>query len=339
MDKVALVKQQADFLSTNLDYKMEKLSGEFIDGRWTKENWQSIIDENLLLICTPAVLHKSLGHSFISMSGINLIIFDEAHHADKNHPYARIIKDFYNFTPTEHKPRIMGLTASPASAAEPVERASFRLEKCLASSIATVSSETLEEMNNKVQNEELQFYLPNEPPVRTELWEEMQKRLGTSGIFGKMLTFSHSASSELGVWASDRFWHLCLTDTELKKLVLKAGGLEYKPQGFGPIKNWEAVGGLVAAYLQDNPQEPISFDYKCLSNKTLRLLHLLRDRFSCLEGQRCIVFVEMRYTAVLLNDLCRQEALEIPGLRTAAFVRPQALLRTSFYPVHSLTVL
>ena len=52
--------------------------------------------------------------AFIRMADINLLIFDEAHHAKKEHPYARIMSDFYIANPRDDpRPRVFGMTASP----------------------------------------------------------------------------------------------------------------------------------------------------------------------------------------------------------------------------------
>ena len=65
---------------------------------------------------TADVLHNCLTHAFIKMRDINLLCFDEAHHAKKNHVYARIIKDFYLAEPADVRPKIFGMTASPVDA-------------------------------------------------------------------------------------------------------------------------------------------------------------------------------------------------------------------------------
>lgn len=48
---------------------------------------------------------------------ISLLILDECHHAMKNHPYAKIMKDHYHRvrldSPTSELPRVLGMTASP----------------------------------------------------------------------------------------------------------------------------------------------------------------------------------------------------------------------------------
>ena len=56
---------------------------------WAKETWKKHFSENEVIVCTAEILHICLRHSFISIDDINLLIFDEAHHAKKDHPYAR----------------------------------------------------------------------------------------------------------------------------------------------------------------------------------------------------------------------------------------------------------
>ena len=108
---------------------------------WSKETWKKHFAENLVIICTAEILYQCLMHSFISIDQINLLIFDEAHHAKKNHAYARsvdehhcspmyelissrIIKEFYipETEPTK-RPRVFGMTASPVDAREDVVKA------------------------------------------------------------------------------------------------------------------------------------------------------------------------------------------------------------------------
>lgn len=56
---------------------------------WNKETWEGHFKRNMVIVCTAEVLHQCLLHSFIQIDQINLLIFDEAHHAKKEHPYAR----------------------------------------------------------------------------------------------------------------------------------------------------------------------------------------------------------------------------------------------------------
>ena len=81
--------QQSAVLERNLDYKVGHLYGSMGASAWSKELWNTIYDENMVVVCTAEILVQCLGHSFISIDQINLLIFDEAHHTKKDHPYAR----------------------------------------------------------------------------------------------------------------------------------------------------------------------------------------------------------------------------------------------------------
>ncbi|KAL9599467.1 MAG: hypothetical protein Q9219_003806 [cf. Caloplaca sp. 3 TL-2023] len=114
VDSVALVFQQYEVLTSNLDQKIACFCGEMNTDLWAKETWQTHLNENMVIVCTAEILNQCLMHSFIGIDQINLLVFDEAHHAKKNHPYARIIKDFYVPEKNRSKrPKVFGMTASP----------------------------------------------------------------------------------------------------------------------------------------------------------------------------------------------------------------------------------
>ena len=86
--------------------------------------WQKILQTHRVMVSTPQVLLDALRHGYIILGrDINLIVFDEAHHATRDHPYNQIMKEFYSILPersepgVQHfspvRPMIMGLTASP----------------------------------------------------------------------------------------------------------------------------------------------------------------------------------------------------------------------------------
>lgn len=84
-----LVFQQFSVLECHLDQKIERFCGAMGTDLWTKSVWDKHFTENMVLVCTAEVLFQCLMHSFIKMDQINLLIFDEAHHAKKSHSYAR----------------------------------------------------------------------------------------------------------------------------------------------------------------------------------------------------------------------------------------------------------
>lgn len=70
---------------------MARVCGADNVDNWSKEKWRKLFAENKIIVCTADILQHCLSHSFIRMSEVNLLIFDEAHHAKKNHAYARYL--------------------------------------------------------------------------------------------------------------------------------------------------------------------------------------------------------------------------------------------------------
>ena len=85
--------------------------------------WDRVLRTHRIMISTPQVFLDALRHGYISLGrDISLLVFDEAHHAVDNHPYNRIMMDFYFKLPhrdqhlqnhLEVRPMVLGLTASP----------------------------------------------------------------------------------------------------------------------------------------------------------------------------------------------------------------------------------
>ncbi|TYJ32690.1 hypothetical protein E1A91_A05G052900v1 [Gossypium mustelinum] len=111
---VALVQQQARVIEDSLDFKVGTYCGNCRHLK-NHHDWEIEIKEYEVLVMTPQILLRSLYHCFIRMDLIALLIFDECHHAQikSNHPYAEIMKVFYDKATASMLPRIFGMTASP----------------------------------------------------------------------------------------------------------------------------------------------------------------------------------------------------------------------------------
>ncbi|PFX27173.1 Endoribonuclease Dicer [Stylophora pistillata] len=117
VNTVLLASQQAKVIANHTDLRVKCYVGEMgVDG-WEKSRWESEFNDNNVLVMTAQVFLNLLSAGFTKLSQVNLLIFDECHHARKNHPYAQIM-EFFNrskqLKPTEVTPlpKIMGLTAS-----------------------------------------------------------------------------------------------------------------------------------------------------------------------------------------------------------------------------------
>lgn len=135
VDSVSLVFQQYAAIKQQISHPVAWFCGAQGTDNWNQELWKTKFADNLIIVCTAEVLAQCLMHSFVRMDQINLLIFDEAHHAKKNHPYAkyglstcpatwrgvdrtsRILKQFYHPLGLNiERPRIFGMTASPIDA-------------------------------------------------------------------------------------------------------------------------------------------------------------------------------------------------------------------------------
>lgn len=88
---VTLVYQQYAVLTSNMDHNIAQVCGAHGVDNWKKDKWTALLSDNKIIVATADVLLQCLSHSYISMRQINLLIFDEAHHAKKNHAYARYV--------------------------------------------------------------------------------------------------------------------------------------------------------------------------------------------------------------------------------------------------------
>lgn len=328
VDKVALVFQQHAVLKCNLDYPVARFCGEMVDTAASQKRfWERVFEENMAVVCTAEILYKCLHHSFIRMNQINLLVFDEAHHTKKSHPYARIIKDFYIEAKKsgDKKPRILGMTASPVDAQVDPRMAAMELEGLLDSQIATVANpEILQRTMCKPKKEMVIEYNPRPKDWETELHQMLIMKLHNNDLFRKNFEFSRTAAAELGPWIADRYWQLRFGVEETIKLSAKTETTLLRQSALDSIRDRRVeevhhAHDLVALHKFSRPALSTEF----LSHKVIKLVSLLQDQFSGGLGsgdKRCIVFVKQRTTARLLADLLNQPEIKIPGVEVGVLV-------------------
>ncbi|KAF8758840.1 Dicer dimerization domain [Rhizoctonia solani] len=126
---VPLAEQQGDFLESQLPLHVNVrpvfllLAGAYADGQkfygamgvdyWDRERWAKAFAESDVMVMTAQVFHDLLNHAHWSIDKVLLLVFDEAHHCNKNHVYAQIMRTHYHHCPVSERPRIFGMTASP----------------------------------------------------------------------------------------------------------------------------------------------------------------------------------------------------------------------------------
>ncbi|CAG7966166.1 unnamed protein product [Penicillium olsonii] len=116
---VALCIQQHETIRSQIStVKTKILTGMDNVDRWTDQSiWDAVLKDVRVVVSTHAVLADALGHGFVQMSRLALLVFDEAHHCRGRHPANRIMQNHYHPAVLRSGrgfvPRILGLTASP----------------------------------------------------------------------------------------------------------------------------------------------------------------------------------------------------------------------------------
>ncbi|KAI8660242.1 Dicer-like protein 1 [Fusarium keratoplasticum] len=318
VEKVALCYQQYAVLNCNLgEHPITKFWGNMKGMVKKKQYWDQQFSENMVVVCTAQILVDCLLDGFIKMSQINLLIFDEAHHAKKDHAYARIMRNHYIRYQGE-RPRILGMTASPVdSQTKDVKAAALELETFLCSEIATVSNEVLmEAMCQQKQVEERVNYESLEFPedAKTQLWDLIWAQVLRNSQFKVSLEFTKEAASTLGSWCADRYWILLLTDNETKRLVARTDRDFSRDFATNQADHATEAVRRVRDIVKKRELPPIEPSSPELSPKMKKLHEILLHAFTRDGTKRCIVFVEKRHTAWLLSDLYQQQGMRIPGM-------------------------
>ncbi|KAJ5107010.1 hypothetical protein N7456_003685 [Penicillium angulare] len=318
VDSVTLVFQQATVLRNNLDQNVAHIYGAIGADLWDEGTWRDQLAKNMVIVCTADIIQQALLNAFIKMSGINILIFDEAHHTKKEHPYARIIRDSYLKEDISSRPKVFGMTASPIDAKVDISEAARELELLLDSQIATTSNlSALRQIVSK-PTEEICSFKKLAEPHETELFKTMKDKFGDIKALAPIFGFAWAASSELGSWCADRVWAKTLVEDVIPKLdaCLARENLEGSGdtnQVEKDIDRAKKACEIVKAHHFKSPLEPGQ-----LSSKVELLLAIFSRHFGHEKNKKCIVFTEKRNTARVLLDLCEQ--LSIPNFRPGVLV-------------------
>ncbi|KAJ9253860.1 hypothetical protein DTO027B5_7245 [Paecilomyces variotii] len=324
VDSVALVFQQAAVLRNNIDQKVAHLYGSMGTDMWSRETWEELFSNNMVIVCTAEIVYQCLLNSHIKMDQINLLIFDEAHHTKKDHPYARIIKDSYLREQPSNRPRIFGMTASPIDAKGDIAKAATMLETLLDSRIATTSNLTLLRQTVSRPTEEVWTYRRLQQPFETTLHRMLKSRFSNLSCLEKTFRYSLDASSELGSWCSDQVWKYALSEEVLPRLeskisrgFMKNYGHKKRARLEHETKCVQEACDLVKNYVFNSP----SLSHQ-LSPKVQLLCNEISKYFELPTGTKCIIFVEKRHTARVLGDLLT--AIGIAHLRPGVLIGVRA---------------
>lgn len=110
------------YRSKEVKFVVQEIHSHLVEDELHSKEFFSRFYPNIdIMVLTPQILLNWLRRGKIVLDELSLIIFDECHHANEDHPYNQIMKEFY-FEEKEIKKRdgkcneltkILGLTASP----------------------------------------------------------------------------------------------------------------------------------------------------------------------------------------------------------------------------------
>ncbi|KAK5165182.1 Dicer-like protein 1 [Saxophila tyrrhenica] len=307
VSSVTLVYQQFSVLETNLDHKIARVCGADNTDFWQKAKWTKLFEESRVVVCTAEILHQCLFHSYISMKQINLLIFDEAHHAKKNHNYARIIKDFYFTADESLRPRVFGMTASPIDAKTDVTQAALELETLLHSRIATTDDMSFTAAVKRPA-ESILRYDALAQPFETKLLQAVKANYGHIDAFRRTFERTPEIARQLGSWCADMFLVDTIAEKRMKKYEERTERKFYARNANPNVKELDDKQAELRAAIDFLEQQARGLYGKAMeedeiSSKIKSLRLYLATHFERPTSQRCIVFVERRHTARLLHAL------------------------------------
>ncbi|QHO06443.1 hypothetical protein HN51_065296 [Arachis hypogaea] len=324
--KVVLVTQQAEAVKTHTDLKVGMYWGDMGVDYWDAATWKKEIDEHEVLVMTPAILLRSLRHSFLKLDMIKLLIMDECHHAKGRDPYACIMKEFYHRelnSGISDLPRIFGMTASPikskVGSSEYTLSVNIRdLMTLMDSKVYTCVSEDVIAKFIPISTPKFKFYMKNEIPYvlfeklaveLNMLKQQYELSLRTSNFTASVAETAHKRITKnfssimfcldtLGVWLALKAAEF-LSSHESESF--KSGDRFVKKFNLDTVK-------LFKTHLSSGPQRFIGNNTKSdkdmglLTSKVCCLVDTLLE-YRGLSEMRCIVFVERVITAIVLQDL------------------------------------
>ncbi|KAI9494240.1 hypothetical protein BDB00DRAFT_928356 [Zychaea mexicana] len=300
VDRVPLVPQQYNVIKANCDAKVVRMYGEMGIDKWSEKRWDQIFEENDVCVMTAQIFLDTLRHGFIHMSQVNLIIFDECHHATKRHPYNLIMKEHYQRCEKDQRPKIFGMTASPVHAkSKSVEESIFQLEANLDSRVYTTqNAHSISQAVNR-PGEIIVTYSTQDQYEQTRLSKLVNQKIGHLERYKRIFLATSNACEQLGPWCCDRLlYHLLKAQNdrvydETQELPMD----RLNDEDRATRQAYEYTIGVA----HDDPK---LLDNSQFSGKIIQLMRIL-DIMRRKDDFCCIIFVERRHTAVAIDLLIK----------------------------------
>lgn len=244
------------------------------------------------------------------------------------------MREHYNQTPEEERPRIFGMTASPVDAKMAFIGASEQLERTLHAKICTPQIKTTLSALIPRPREEKIYYKPSQRTPHTELFRKISaiaSRSDPRSRLKKAFRAAENALEEYGPWMSDRVWRWKLQEMEDKSEMENDPITNRRGKQHGgkkPKKIWETQTDIQLRESKEEQEREIErvreiitneahfgkkpqLSTEDLSPKVLKLIELLNQIYTSPQTSG-IVFVRQRYAASAMHQLIKE--LELPNI-------------------------
>ncbi|KAJ3178296.1 Dicer-like protein 1 [Geranomyces variabilis] len=314
---VPLVLQQEAYIRNSCTAKVRHYYGAMGVDSWPAERWTEAFKEADVMVMTADIFKLLLNRGYFTMEDVSLVIFDEAHHARKNHSYNQIMSLHYTRCAENQRPKIFGMTASPTFAKEDSKKSIEQLERNLDCKAFTAPPEAVAAHVSKAQEEVLWYHgTSNADPPGTYflLWHAAGAALP---LLKPLLKASLEVCATLGPWCAERSLEQGVVDAALKLAAQRFQrqhnahlqiGVDEQEQ----LRIAESVANL-KNYITTSPHAAkggITPHFGCISPKVGALVKLLQSYREDAEGFCAIIFVEKRSTAKILSEVVDR----FPGL-------------------------
>ncbi|KAG0026176.1 Dicer-like protein 1 [Podila clonocystis] len=289
VSNVPLVKQQADAIRRDSSVEVIEICGASKTKKHQESVWTEIAESARVVVITAQILLDALRQGYWHMSRIDLLVFDECHHAHKSHPYCFIMNEFYHNSEgvTTTTPRIFGMTASPTTnVGSNLGRSAIELERTMDCKVYMVEPEALQDYVERP----VQFVALYNPPPRYNRTLLSWRMRPACNFEPKLLQVWNDAAvilEHLGPWCVDQIWRLAVENL-----------LAASRSTAGPTEHLEVAKAVIAETESILP----ALQHESLTPKVQKLIQTLRVTGTMLGDKFCgIIFVQRRDTAVALT--------------------------------------
>ena len=293
---------------------------------------RSLWDNAKILMATSQVIRNDAINGVITLEDVALLIFDEAHHATGNHPYAQVGDLFLNANPEGYT---LGATASPgttkASILEVAKRLAIDRLDISKRDEAMLKPYAVELQNDIVPVElpdtlkSLIYPLQEYQATEVETLQRMGFMAPVKNLTSKIITDAQQSVSRAISRRDARGYNAARKVSDVRRMhmlldLLKTQGVMPATLFLDKAEHEGRTGGrgtnrFIAKSVIHNFRKAAEAIGE-IHPKVSQVIDMITDRLKHNPNSRILIFTEYRYTVQNLNQLLEN----IDGVKVAPFI-------------------